>query len=206
MNTPAPRYSPARQFLRDATHPAHIRLNRHPLLAGITKPDYPLASYHRVLQTYFGFYASVEDAITRYLAETPVFVNSDGDRFDYASRMKTPWLRQDLLQANIDPETITVRPGEFKITTPLQLVGVLYTIEGSSLGGEVISERISRNLGLTSAAGGRFFYGYGEHILALWHEFESFMDFSLSSPDQMNVAAFAAVQTFCDMEQMLDRA
>ena len=206
MNVPAPRFSPVRQFLRDATHQDHVRLNRHPLLVGITKADYSLATYHRVLKTYFRFYEQIEYAFTQYLSVFPVYTDADHKPFDYQPRLKLPWLRQDLHHARIEPASIPAANASVDITSTAELVGILYTIEGSSLGGEVISQHISRNLGLTPDAGGRFFYGYGKQILPMWREFESFMDFALTSPSEMEAAGLAARKTFNRMEKMLDGA
>lgn len=206
MNASASRYAPARQFLRDATHQDHVRLNRHPLLAGITTTDYPLANYHKILKTYFRFYGQVEAAIIDYLAQHPVSVASDGRCFDYAPRLKSPWLLEDLRYVQIDRATIPVQTVAINITSAPQLVGVLYTIEGSSLGGEVICQHISRNLGLTAAAGGRFFFGYGDQTLPLRRDFEAFMEFKLSAIEQREEAGKAARRTFLTMEAMLDAA
>ena len=60
--------SAVRRLLRDGTHAEHVRLNQHPLLAGITRPDYALTTYQLVLTAYFHFYRALEAAIDQALA------------------------------------------------------------------------------------------------------------------------------------------
>jgi heme oxygenase len=51
------------------------------------------------------------------------------------------------------------------------LLGVLYVIEGSSLGGQLILKELQQRHGLTTETGARFFTGYGERISAQWRSF-----------------------------------
>jgi len=205
MNSPAeikPDISQsARQRLRDGTHEAHVRLNRHPMLKGITRPDYPLDLYRVVLVAYFHFYRALEEAIDRSPALS-------GLRFSYDNRRKLQWLAEDLRFFGIDPDDPGLRPAApvtiLPLTHPAQLLGALYTIEGSSLGGEVISCHLALHLGITPDRGGRFFHGYGDRIAALWKEFEAFIGLALPDEGSSGIAVLSARTTFESLEAVLD--
>jgi heme oxygenase (biliverdin-IX-beta and delta-forming) len=193
--------SAARDSLRRATRTAHARLNQHSLLIGITRPGYSLDDYQRVLVAYFHFYrvieASIDDALSRL-----------GLAFDYRVRRKLPWLVADLAHFGIDPETPSASPawlprGPENLDVG-GLFGVLYTIEGSALGGRIIYRYLSTHLGVTADAGARFFFGYGDVVNDLWQQFNAEMERQLAEPGVRLRAGVTAGETFALMEQVLD--
>ncbi|MGV8842914.1 MAG: biliverdin-producing heme oxygenase [Pseudomonas sp.] len=193
--------SECRQFLQKSTHNAHVRLNHQPLLAGITRPGYPLATYRRVLAAYFYFYQSIEASIDDFLRREP-------HAFDYAQRRKLPWLVADwhaLSMRPDDPALGYAQPLEaVEILSAAHLAGVLYTIEGSTLGGQVISRQIAASLGLTVDAGARFFNGYGQQTAARWSALGVFLEHSAADALTRAQAATAALATFALLENVLN--
>lgn len=187
-----------RQTLRKGTHGEHVRLNQHPMLEGLTRPGYPRARLGFLLSGYFHIYRALELAIT----SLPV------DGFSYASRQKLPWLIQDLEHFGIDPESTGYRPyGPLATPAPIdaaELAGMLYTIEGSTMGGQVISRHLATHLGITPAMGCRFFHAYGEHTATRWNEFEAFLNASLADRQQCERALATAKATFGCIETILD--
>ena len=198
---PSPVSSDARQCLRQVTHDDHVRLNLHPLLSGITRPGYTLGSYQLVLAAYYHFYRELEGAIDRALA-------AGVSAFAYETRRKLGWLASDLAHFGIDPEAEVWRPAlpvaSITFADEGELLGALYTVEGSSLGGQVIIRHLADLLGLGPATGGRFFYGYGEETLSLWAQFEAFMNQALIEEEPRRRAQHAAKTTFAMMERVLD--
>lgn len=49
--------------------------------------------------------------------------------------------------------------------------GSMYVIEGSALGGQVITPRLERDLGLAPGRGASYFHGHGKSTGAMWREF-----------------------------------
>lgn len=200
MNSKPP-ISAVRQFLRDSTHGEHVRLNQHPLLAGITRPDYSLSRYQLVLVAYYHFYKIIEGAISEFLATRTL-------SFSYHRRLKLQWIEEDLMRFGIDPEAPALLPRSpiepLELCDVGQFVGVLYTIEGSSLGGQVISRHLEAHLGLTVTTGARFFHGYGPDIASCWRQTEEFIDATLTSDEIRDSATSAAKTTFSLMESLLD--
>lgn len=184
-------------LLRQSTHTAHTRLNHHPMLAGITQPGYPLARYVALLAAYQPLYAGLESAIVARLSTI-------GSNFDYSQRHKLPWLNEDL---QFFTHAIPDRPAALAPLDNLgQLVGTLYVIEGSTLGGELIARQIAQHLGLERSAGARFFNAYGAQTQTRWQEFCRFMASLDDDPEMLTSAVHRAEQTFCLFTQALDLA
>jgi heme oxygenase len=192
-----------RTLLRDATHPHHVQLNRHLLLAGLIQPNYPLNHYHTLLGTYYQLYALLEERIN-------VFLKGHPEVFAYDERCKLPWLINDLAFFQIDPLTLpplSPSAADFlSIETVGQLVGVLYVVEGSTLGGQMISQLLTKNLGFTRDTGSCFFTGYGENTMLFWQRFIAFSDTLTGDNRQCQAAVDAACQTFQLFNQVLDDA
>lgn len=191
-----------RNRLQATTQAYHQQLNHHHLLVGITQADYSPINYQKLLYAYFQLYQTLESQIKRFTAEQPC-------AFNYLERIKLPWLLDDL--AFLTTRTPAANQGNnLDMLTPEinsigQLVGVLYVIEGSTLGGQIISRCLSKNFGYTANTGARFFYGYGEHSKAMWQEFIDFAQ-SIAADETENQAAVAsACLTFQLFKQQLDQ-
>jgi heme oxygenase (biliverdin-IX-beta and delta-forming) len=59
----------------------------------------------------------------------------------------------------------------FELLTSGHGFGCLYVLEGSALGGRVISKRVKQTLGLGPATGGAYFHGLGRQTASHWSEF-----------------------------------
>lgn len=190
-----------RNLLRQETQHYHVKLNQHPLLCNLTTSDYPLANYQKVLRAYSGIYQILETQIERFLSAQQY-------TFSYSERRKLPWLLKDLAFFNID--AMVVDPFQFlpeafpNINSPGELMGALYVIEGSTLGGQHISRALVKFHGLTSDRGACFFNGYGERTLALWEEFIDLMETVISDKYQFELANNNACQTFKLFQLILD--
>lgn len=187
--------------MRHATHRHHQRLNRHPLLVTLTQRDLSLINYRKLLIAYFHLYAALETQICQFLKRQTV-------TFDYAGRRKLPWLINDLAYFRDDSPV----SGQNKLPEPAlpeidrvgQLVGVLYTIEGSTLGGQLISRNLAEHHGLTRSKGACFFNGYGEHTTCMWQEFLDFAETISGNAHERRVAVESACRTFQLFEEVLD--
>ena len=188
---------PVRLLLRQRTHAAHTRLNHHPMLSGITQPGYPISRYKALIAAYQPLYAGLEQAIEDAIATCDL-------AFDYRVRRKLPWLNRDL---DFLTHTVQATPAPIPPITGLgELVGVLYVIEGSTLGGGLIARQIAEHLGLTACAGGAFFHAYGAETQTRWSDFCRFMETLGTDPGALTCAAQRAEDTFVLFHQALDAA
>ena len=184
--------------LRQATKASHRRLDHHPLLAPLVRNDLTLAQYGDALAALYGVYAPLEKEIDAFLAIRPAL-------FDYHRRRKLPALKDDLAALGRAPRKREMRyPAP---TTIAELVGVLYTVEGSAMGGQSIA-RCLRRAGF-DVLPMRFFSGYGEDAEVRWREFLTFADETCAGADNPSAAAtaaslFQAIKTHLDEWQSGD--
>ena len=189
--------------LQRFTHAAHVRINQHPLLTGLTRPGYPLDRYVALLAAYRHIYAVIEHGIDTFLGSNVV-------PFSYSERRKLPWLLADLQHFGIDPESPAFSPLRPVVLAPLAncgaLIGTLYAIEGATLGGQVISRHLAESLALTPSAGACFFSGYGDasETQKRWQEFGVFADSVRHDPEQQGAAELAALAVFELIEGQLN--
>jgi heme oxygenase len=185
--------------LRAATHACHVRINRHPLLMGLTGRSCALPTYCRVLRAYYEIYRGLEIAISLYAPRSP-------RPFDYEPRRKLPWIAQDLAYFQIDP---VCPPPLFhsqapEINTPGQFIGALYPIEGATLGGQTIIPHLQNSLGLDATRGARFFSAYGAHTASRWQDYCRFADSILGNAEQERLAQETAMLVFNQFEEALN--
>ncbi|MDC7676176.1 biliverdin-producing heme oxygenase [Asticcacaulis machinosus] len=89
------------------------------------------------------------------------------------------------------------------IDTRSRLIGYLYTKQGSTLGGRVISKHIERQLGLRPLIDQRFFAGYGPDNGPQWKTFVAWVNDHQAELDQDQVItaacdAFDGIGRACD--------
>jgi len=185
--------------LRQVTHLSHVRLNQHPMLQGLTKQGYPLNKYKQLLVTYSRIYLAIEQQLDIVL---PLL---DGG-FDYATRRKLPWLLADLEYFGLDNDASEQRIQFSVANNPGAAVGILYAIEGATLGGQIISAHLHDTLGLTAHAGARFFNGYGDsaETKRRWDEFGILANAAASDPILARSAEIAALGVFELIEKQLN--
>jgi heme oxygenase len=190
-----------RSLLRLATHHHHEHLNQHPLLAGLLMPNSPRENYQKLLLAYFQIFQHLESKINDFLFRQPC-------AFDYAERCKLPWLLKDLAFFDTDPQRSKQVTSDkltwLKIDNVGQLIGVLYTVEGSTLGGQFVSRRLADHYGFTPTAGACFFHGYGDQTIPMWQAFICFSESIDENKGLRNAAEKAACQTFQLFHQVLD--
>lgn len=192
-----------RRLLKQQTQAHHHRLNQHPLLKGLLTRDLTLGQYQQVLRAYAQLYPIIEEQIERYLAEHPTV-------FDYTPRRKSHWLTADLAWFSATDPATTFH-GKFELTFPRieslgQFFGVLYVIEGSTLGGQQIAKALVSYHQLTQDQGARFFYGYGDQSWSLWEAFLLDLETALQEECEYARAAQAAEQTFEAFLAVLDQS
>lgn len=179
-----------RDFLKQSTADAHRKLDASPLVSGLSNGSLASGAYLAMLQVYQQFFLSWESAVRQ---SHPEIVGDLGEwRFE-----KNLWLAEDIktlgglsgIPGAIDPPTD--RPG---------LIGSLYVVEGSTLGGM----HLHRSQRGPVAKAGRFFQGYGEETVPAWKAFVDWLEQQHLSEAEMHLAAEAAKGTFAWFQTKFD--
>ncbi len=189
--------------LRQATQSHHRQIEQNARLARLLQPDLTFSEYQAILARMLGFLEPLEDAIAAS-PEAFLFQTDLGDR------RKAPWLVQDLLSLGLDASATAAIPRTPSqalpvVTTQAEAAGVLYVLEGSTLGGQLISRHLERSLNIEPEQGGRFYAGYGQENGRMWSLFRQWLGSLTLDDRQVQQAASAAVQTFAAMDRWLSR-
>ena len=185
-----------RTRLRDATAPLHKQLNQQPLLAALLGKELTLADYQQLLGTYYSLYHQLEVAIKLYISQQPI-------AFDYQPRYKTTLLLNDLSYWHITPEPLRCQIDLPEITSLGQLLGILYVLEGSTLGANFIAQHLKLSYGYTRSTGSDFFSGYGEQTQSHWQSFICYINSFSEQTDLATIAIASACLSFACFNQAL---
>ena len=190
-----------RERLRAATRDAHAGLDGHPTMQALLAGHSGRHGYRSLLVSYARLYDALETAIGKASAYLP-------PDYDWAARRKLPWLEQDLAYLGADGAPQHAR--DFAplpaIDSRAKMLGVLYPLEGSTLGGLTIGKRLAHALGIDATSGARFFHGYGSSTAARWAETCAVIETIADDDAAQEAAAGAAIRIFHCFACALDAA
>ncbi len=116
------------------------------------------------------------------------------------ARRRRSMLAHDLawFDAAETPDPAGPRPILPKLDTEASLLGAMYVMEGSTLGGQLIARHVTRVLGLSDGGGASFFQGHGDRTGPLWKDFCGILRGRVpdSDADAVIYSAHAMFQTF----------
>ena len=144
------------------TLPVHQQLEKALIakMRSISSAD----QYVKLLQFFYSYFSALEDQINNYITIDMLP--------DYFIRRKTKNIIEDIknfegvIPEKAPPEKLP------DITNHLQAFGALYVIEGSTLGGKVISKMMESKLDFNNKKGLTFFNGYGNDTETMWQSFK----------------------------------
>jgi heme oxygenase (biliverdin-IX-beta and delta-forming) len=186
---PATTASAALHMLRSATAIQHKALEaRLPL----THPGLHRVTYQRILEAYYGFHAPLQALINAFHADP--------------ERQKLPALLKDLRALGLTDAQIAALPqcrDLPQIDSQARLLGVMYVMEGATLGGQVLRRIIAERLAIDADNGGEFLDVYGRDTGRLWKAFLSRLA-EFDHPQHNPQIVDAACATFACFTQWLD--
>ncbi|WP_144983841.1 biliverdin-producing heme oxygenase [Halomonas sp. C22] len=150
------------QWLKNTTRTAHQRVDHHPVLSPLLRPRLSLEVYGQALTRLYPAISGLEQTLAAALGEWS---------WRYPLVTRAALLEQDL-QALGQPLTARWRFPEPH--NEAEMVGMLYVLEGSRLGGEVIARCVNQQLG--SSVPCRFFGATplaADTWAALWRQAEA---------------------------------
>ena len=154
------------------------------------------AAYRTLLERFYGIYAPLEPALTEALKSVDWPLAWD-------KRLKVPLLLSDLQVFGLqgpEVEKIPLCQDLPPLTTDGRLLGVLYVVEGATLGGQTISRMIADRLGIDANAGAAFFNGYQKETGAMWKAFAEVIETQAKSPEIERAMIAGAVDMFSAFE------
>lgn len=156
------------------------------------------ADYRRLLERMLGLHAPYEAALAG--------VEWSGLDVSLPARRKAHLLAADLADLGASPEEIAGLPALSPrpvLTDAVEGLGVLYVLEGSTLGGKYILRDVSARLGVRPDWGGRFFASYGRRVGPMWRECLAAIDTIPVDSPAADRAERSAVEAFHRFEDWL---
>jgi heme oxygenase (biliverdin-IX-beta and delta-forming) len=176
------------ESLRERTASLHARVERS---TDLPKRCSSVRAYRELLLRLLGFYEPAEERLS--------FFDWRVLGIDFEQRRKVPLLVRDIRTLAGDPRNCSpISQDELpRIPTLSAAVGVLYVMEGATLGGQFISRHVRDVLGIGPSTGGSFHAAYGCNTGAMWREFrEAANGYCDVRVDRIDEAVTAAVATF----------
>jgi len=173
--------------LRAATRERHQRVDRLLDLRRLRER----AHYGRVLQVFDAFLAPWEEAVAAALP--------GAWQQWLRQRSRRPFLQRDLQALGL--RALPSATFALRLASPAAAWGSVYVLEGSALGGQVITRALAGS-GLQPASA--YFHGWGDHTGAMWAEFRDRLHAELAQPAWIAAACDAACQTFDTLATLLE--
>lgn len=177
--------------LRAETRPHHDALEQNPFNQALLRSDVTAAVVTRFLAKLYGFLVPYEARLAAH---------GFGPAWQIAARRRAPLIRADLGAAVADalPLCAALPP----LATEAQLLGAMYVLEGSTLGGQVIGRALAK-AGLPPSA---YFVGYGARTGPLWQDFGRALTETVTAPADQDAVVASAGATFLALSEWINRA
>ncbi|MBY0507594.1 MAG: biliverdin-producing heme oxygenase [Bryobacteraceae bacterium] len=140
-------------------------------------------------ESFLGYWAPLEALL---------FSSSDLERWlpDAGLRRKTALLRLDIDSLGGISQHLTYCQELPPLASIAQKLGCLYVLEGSTLGGQRITQ-MAAGCGYAAPEAGRFFRSYGPQVGSMWKTFgERLEAYALADPDSHEIVVGSAFETF----------
>ncbi len=145
------------------------------------------SDYAALLGLFYSYFGGLEKLIDNAIDKSQMT--------DYDHRRKTASLKSDLEYLNAPIPDFAPADALPKIRTHARALGALYVIEGSTLGGKIISKMVTQKLSLPHSAGLSFFNGYGADTDTMWAGFKEQLN-GVADTDAETEVINAANDTF----------
>lgn len=179
------------KHLKEYTKDEHAALEKTFLevIKGVSSRE----DYARFLMKLHGYYQAVENKLSPHLEKSNIH--------DFAQRRKAAQLVADFREVSGNEPVSSLCDQIPPVTSYFSALGVMYVLEGSTLGGQVVASIISRKL--KAELGLSFFTYYGSLTMQMWERFKIFLQQPFTSDQQAEVVS-AARQTFITFNQWLE--
>lgn len=154
------------ETLKNATSGLHQEIET---VNPIMKAGFTLAFYCLYLRMLGSYYSDVEKDMME-------FAGSNGSPVEIKSRLKSPLIQMDLgALPCADSSPFESKIYRHRIGSLGDLIGTLYVLEGSTLGGQIIYRSLRSRLPLTEDQL-HFFRGYGDRTGEMWRSLRDSVD------------------------------
>ena len=181
--------------IKEATLTSHQQVEK--ALVGKMKAIRSMDDYVSLLKIFYGYFGGLEQQIEAYINHLQLP--------DHNNRRKTDAIAEDIQDLGGNVPVIANGSHLPAITNNLQAFGALYVIEGSTLGGSIISGMMQKHLTFNDQKGLSFFNGYGEQTQQMWGNFKSALNAVVKSEAEEAEVLQAANDTFAHFNNWIEK-
>ena len=181
------------QLLKKETFAAHTQAEKilAPKLASIQSFD----DYASILKMFYGFFHPLETRIKQQIAQDILL--------DIDERRNALFILNDLIAIQHSTGHIALCESLPKINSSLAALGAMYVLEGSTLGGRMISRMLMKNtLVPFSNSNLHFFNGYKDETGKKWTSFLAVLE---EHAEGVDAIVSAANETFNCLTQWMEK-
>jgi heme oxygenase (biliverdin-IX-beta and delta-forming) len=192
--------SPFSQKLRSATTACHKALEANPVAKVLMSPTVTLGAVDHYLKGMYGVVKGFEQSVFPMLENSLPQVNE---------RRKTKLLEANLSISIEEIDRLPCIPAIMFTTqydTLLKAWGGMYVLEGSTLGGQIISNHLQRVLGEKMVSRTSYFIPYGSQTGSMWKSFLQYFSEAATAGGDEEEIIDSAVQTFSLIDNWLTSA
>lgn len=180
-------------MLKERTSIQHSQIENTPLVSKLINKTITLSEYQLLIRKFYGYIAPCEELIQKLTC-----------RYLLIQREKSLCLLSDLAVFGIEKHSVEFSCYLPQLKTYEQVLGYMYVMEGSTLGGQIIAKMLQETLNLTPENGASYFYGYGKNTRNKWAEFCQLLD-ERKHNEHTKEIIIAASQTYSTLNNwMLD--
>lgn len=176
------------QALRTETRPAHDLLEQNAFNQALTAGTLTEAATAHFLAKMYGFLVPYEARLR---------AQNLGPEWEAAARQRAHLILEDL---QLPASALAICPDMPPLASWPQLLGALYVLEGSTLGGQVIARQLAK-AGIALRA---YFTGYGERTGPRWKAFCELLAQAATPDNQAEIVASASL-TFQKLSAWLNQ-
>lgn len=181
------------QLLKEETIVAHTKAEN--LLVPKISSIKTFGDYAALLKMFYGYFHPIEQIIRKYIT---VDILSDIDE-----RRNSLFILHDLKALNYSTEHMSVCNEIPQIKNIADAFGCLYVLEGSTLGGRMISKMLMKNFYIRfDESNLNFFNGYKESTGARWAHFLSVIN---EQEENEGAMISAAIETFDGLTKWMEK-
>ncbi len=181
--------------IKEATLAQHQQTEKS--LVGKMRSIRSMADYIDLLKTFYGYFGGLEQQIKSNI--------NTADLQDYNERRKTDAIADDIIALGGQVPPIAQSDDLPSITNNLLAFGALYVIEGSTLGGSIISGMMQKHLTFEDQKGLSFFNGYGAQTQQMWGNFKTSLNSVVKTEADEAVVLKAANDAFAGFKNWIDK-
>lgn len=168
------------QRLKQETAEAHRKTEM--ILAPRLVSIHTFDDYATVLKMFYGYFSPLEKEISNYVTEVILH--------DVHQRRNSLFILRDLEAIGCSTKQVPVCQHIPKITSVPSALGAMYVLEGSTLGGRMISKMLMKNVSIVFGENNlNFFNGYKEDTGNKWKAFLSVIEDYDTSANELITSA-----------------